>query len=156
MISGIMMAITASDKSTSYNTGYNTVAAATRPTDVYTYPVKTANPVLYDTKLDIPDDLLRDIASQKGFVDTVYVTNTDTIIKQVTKVKWRQAPVPDPIVQTDTIQVPVYYLAPQVGNKEGPTEQCISVYEVHKVDEICPEPTNASMEPVNELDIGDE
>ena len=42
--------------------------------------------------------------------------------------------------------------ATQVGTKEGPTEECVSVYEVHKVDEICPENTNSSVEPVNELD----
>lgn len=58
---------------------------------------------------------------------------------QVTKIKWRTGPAPPPIVQKDTIRVPVYYLATQVGIKEEPTGECISVYEVHKVDEICPE-----------------
>lgn len=63
--------------------------------------------------------------------------------RQVIKVKWRKVPVPGPVVR-DTVQVPTYYLATQVGNKEGPTGECISVYEVHKVDEICSGTTNSS------------
>lgn len=78
--------------------------------------------------------------------------------KQVTKVKWKTAPAPPPVVKEkimkvqDTIVVPVYYLATQVGNKERPTGKCISVYEVHQVDEICPEDTNSSTKHVKEHD----
>lgn len=139
MISGIMMAITASDPSP--GTGYKTLAAATLPHQ------------MSDTdRMIIPQDLLRDFAKKNEVLDTVYITKTDTIKEQVTKVKWRKAPVPKPIVERDTIQVPVYYLATQVGNKEGPKGECISVYEVHKVDEICPEITNSSVELINESD----
>ena len=127
MISGIMLA-TANDSSS--KDGYKTLAAATpMPQQLYGNIV---NP------LNLSEDLVRDLAKQKGVQDTVYITKTDTIKEQVTKVKWRKAPAPAPVAP-DTIQVPVYYLATQVGNKEGPTGECISVYEVHKVDEICPE-----------------
>lgn len=94
-------------------------------------------------KFDLPKDLSLDL-EKKNAKDTVYITKTDTIKQQVTKVKWRQAPVPDPIVVRDTIREAHYYLATQVGNKEGPTDQCISVYELQKVDELCPENTNSS------------
>ena len=117
-------------------------------------------PTLQDTgTVDIPEYLLRDLAKKKGVLDTVYITKTDTIKEQVTKVKVKKVPVPSNVVEVnvsptriDTIQVPVYYLATQVGNKEGPTGECISVYEVHKVDEICPETTNSSVELVIEPD----
>lgn len=127
MISGIMLA-TANDSSS--KDGYKTLAAAV-PMSQQLY-ANTINP------LNLSEDLVRDLAKQKGVQDTVYITKTDTIKEQVTKVKWRKAPAPAPVAP-DTILVPVYYLATQVGNKEGPTGECISVYEVHKVDEICPE-----------------
>lgn len=147
MISGIMMALTASDPSP--GTGYKTMAAATMP-----YVYTPTFPVLQrDTgTLDMPEDLVRDIAKRKGLLDTVYITKTDTIKEEVTKVKWRKAPVPTPIVVRDTIREAHYYLATQVGTKEGPKDQCIPVYEVHKVDELCPEIINSSVKPVSELD----
>lgn len=147
MISGIMMALTASDPSP--GTGYKTAAAATIA-KVYTPIVPR---ITADTgTIDISKDLVRDLAIQKGVLDTVYITKTDTIIEQVTKVKWRQAHAPDTVVMRDTIREAHYYLATQVGDKEGPTGECISVYEVHKVDEICPEITNSSVEHSNEFD----
>lgn len=132
------------------------MSAATIPSYMPTFPVIQAEA---DT-LNISEDLLRDLAKRKGVLDTVFVTKTDTIKEQVTKVKWKKVPVPSPVIEvnvessrTDTIQVPVYYLATQVGNKEGPTGECMSVYEVHKVDEICPpETANSSTEPVTQLD----
>ena len=143
MISGVMMALTASDPSP--GTGYKTIAAAT-----VAHP-QTPFPVLVDTNvIDIPEDLLIDFAKKKGVLDTVYITKTDTVIEQVTKVKWRRAAAPKPIVIRDTIREAHYYLATQVGNKEGPTDKCISVYEVHEVDKICPETTNSSVESMNE------
>lgn len=155
MISGIMMAITASDPSP--GTGYKTAAAATLP-----YVYNPAFPItVSDTNtIDLSEDLVRDLAKRKGVLDTVYITKTDTIKEQVTKVKWRKVSAPSPVMEinvtsshrTDTIQVPVYYLATQVGNKEGPTGKCISVYEVHKVDEICPDNTNSSVKLVTEQD----
>lgn len=148
MISGIMMAITASDPSP--GTGYKTMSAATRM--VYN-PFQTVQ----DTGvISLSEDLVRDLAKKKGVLDTVYITKTDTIKEQVTKVKVKKVPVPSNVMEinvqarTDTIQVPVYYLATQVGNKEGPTGECISVYEVHKVDEICPETTSSSVQGTNE------
>lgn len=67
--------------------------------------------------------------------------------KQVTKVKWRTGPAPPPkIVEKiikDTVKVPVYYLATQVEKKEDSSDECIPVYEIRKVDEICPN-TNSS------------
>jgi hypothetical protein len=147
MVSGIMMAITASDPSP--GTGYKTMMAATLP-QVYTPAFPTMQ---CDTgMLDIPEDLVRDLAKRNGLLDTVYITKTDTVKEEVTKVKWRQAPAPDPVVLRDTIRETHYYLATQVGMKEGPTDQCIPIYEVHKVDEICPEIINSSVELVNESD----
>ena len=151
MISGIMMALHASDPSP--QTGYKTIAASTMP-KVYTsvYEVKDTG------QLDLSEDFVRSLAKQKGVLDTVFITKTDTIKEQVTKVKVKKVPVPSNVMEinvqarTDTIQVPVYYLATQVGSKEGPTGECISVYEVHKVDEICPEITNSSVELSNESD----
>lgn len=139
MVSGIMMAI-----STSNDTGidgYKSVSAAT---------------VSYDPNVvkmpSVPQNLLQGL--NKNVPDTVYITKTDTIKEQVTMIKWQKASAPKPVVKTklitktvevrDTIQVPVYYLATQTGKKEGPADQCVSVYEVHKVDEICPENINSS------------
>lgn len=129
---GIAIALTPETSTT----GYKSMYAAT--TD-YVYPTIDLS------KMQIPKDLSLDLAKKKAS-DTVYITKTDTVPKQVTMVKWRQAPAPDPIVVRDTIWETRYYLAKQVGNKEGPTEQCIPVYEVHKVNELCPENTNSSTE----------
>ena len=144
MISGIMMAITASDPSPGNN--YKTVAAATPKMYIPTFPELKA-----DTgTIDLSDDLVRDIAKKKGVLDTVYITKTDTIKEQVTKVKWRKASAPTPVVKRDTIQVPVYYLATQVETKEDSTGQCIPVYELRKVDELCTGTKTSSVEDVNE------
>ena len=148
MISGIMMALTASDPSP--GTGYKTMAAATIP---QTY-APTFSMLPCDTGLfDIPEDLVRDLAKRKGLLDTVYVTKTDTIREEVTKVKWRKVPAPAPIIVRDTIREAHYYLATQVGMKEGPTDQCIPIYEVHKVDEICSKTTISSVEDTVEYHI---
>ena len=151
MISGIMMAITAQEPSPPGN--YKAATAAIPSQPLYT-PF-----VVHQTDtgtLDLPEDLIRDFARKKGIQDTVYITKTDTV--PVTKVKVKKVPVPSNVMEInvttrrDTIQVPVYYLATQVGTKEGPTGECISVYEIHKVDEICPENINSSVQPINELD----
>ena len=143
MISGIMLA-TANDSSS--DTGYKTIAAAV--------PIQRYAPAL-------PQDLLLDLAKMKSS-DTSEVT-TDSVNSelvdslkqrisdleekgQVTKVKWRRAPAPAPVVVRDTIRETHYYLAKQVGNKEGPNGECIPVYEVHKVGEVCPEISNSSTE----------
>lgn len=141
MISGIIMAIQKEDP-TSDNNGYKTIAAAT----------SYQNTILPRM---IPKGLETDFTFQ-SVRDTVYITKTDTIKEQVTKVKWKKVSVPSPIVKTkviktrDTIQVPVYYLTKQIGSKEEPTDKCVSVYEVHKVNEICPEDINSSAKCVNE------
>ena len=109
------------------------------------------------SSFDLSEDLVRDFAKKKGVVDTVYITKTDTIKQQVTKVKVKKVPVPSNVMEinvtansrTDTIQVPVYYLATQVGNKEGPNNECIPIYELRKVDEICP---HSSVELINKSD----
>jgi hypothetical protein len=147
MISGIMMAITASDPSP--GTSYKTISAATLPQSyIPTYPVLKCDTGM----LDLSEDLVRDLAKRKGVLDTVYITKTDTIKEQVTKIKWRKAPVPSPVVVRDTIVETHYYIAKQVGMKEGPKDECIPVYEVHKVDEICPETINSSVQLMNESD----
>lgn len=142
------MALTASDPSP--GTGYKTIAASTmiQVPSPAVFPMTAADTCI----IDMPEDLIRDLAKRKGVLDTVCITKTDTIIEQVTKVKWRTAPAPEPIIVRDTIREAHYYLATQVGNKESPTDECISVYEVHKVDEICPETTNSSVRPMNESD----
>jgi hypothetical protein len=147
MISGIMMAITASDPSP--GTNYKTISAATPSQPLYIpYTIQKT-----DTgTLDLSEDLVRDLAKKKGLLDTVYITKTDTVKEEVTKVKWRKAPVPAPIVVRDTIREAHYYLATQVGMKDGPKDQCIPIYEVHKVDELCPEIINSSGELMNESD----
>ena len=148
MVSGIMMAITASDQSP--GTSYKTIAAATVP-QIYgsSIPMELSK----DTgMLDIPEEFVRNLAKQKGVLDTVYITKTDTIKEQVTKVKWRRNPVPTTVVMRDTIREAHYYLATQVDKKEGSTGECISVYEVHEIDKICPENNNSSIKLMNELD----
>lgn len=147
MISGIMLAKRSADPSPGI--GYKEMSAATP----INYQIPSGNKLEYPT---LPQDLLLDLAKKQGLNETAQTTvgvdsaTVDSLKqrivyleqkRQVTKVKWRQAPAPDPIVHTDTIQVPVYYLATQVGTREGPTGECISVYEVHQVDEICPENT---------------
>lgn len=151
MISGIMMAITASDPSPGI--GYKTMQAAT--TNQYMYYPKIVQQTDTGT-LDLSEDLIRDLAKRKGVLDTVYITKTDTIKEQVTKMKRRKVTAPSPVMEInvvsrrDTIQVPVYYLATQIGMKEEPTGKCISIYEVHKVDEICTDSINSSAESVTE------
>ena len=160
-ISGIMMAVTASDPSP--GSGYKTLSAATLP--YLRLPSADTGTIAYPI---IPQDLLLDLAKKKGLntteqtsvgVDSATVDSLKQRIvdleqrRQVTKVKWRRAPALKPIVKSDTIRVPVYYLATQVGNKEGPTGECISVYEVHKVDKICPENLNSSVEDTTEYHI---
>lgn len=151
MISGIMMAITEHDKSS--NTGYKTITAATLPA-ITTFPN-----IVNNESLDLSEDLVRDLAKKKGVLDTVYITKTDTIKEQVTKVKVKKVPVPSNVMEInvsptriDTVKVPVYYIATQVGMKEGPKDKCVSVYEVHEVDKICPETNNSSIMPTNTLD----
>lgn len=136
--------------------GYNTIHAASPP---HFEKMNTAS---------LPQDLLLDLAKQKSLSIAEKTTaNTDSSLidslknrimileqkGQVTKVKWRKVLVPKPVIQKDTVNVPVYYIATQVGNKEGPTGECISVYEVHKVDEICPETINSSTKGINEYHI---
>lgn len=152
-LAGVMMAITASDQSPGVNN--KAIHASTTPQYAYSFPTVNHPAV---GSIDLSEDLIRDLAKNKGVLDTVYITKTDTITEQVTKVKVKKVPVPSNVIEVnvparrDTIQVPVYYLATQVGNKEGPTGECISVYEVHKVDEICPENIISSVEHVNERD----
>lgn len=160
MVSGIMMAVTASDPSP--GTGYKSISAATV---LQLHPSMDAGTIEFPT---LPQDLLLDLAKKQGLdatKETVVVVDTAVVdslkqrivdleqTRQVTKVKWRRAPAPSPIIERDTIQVPVYYLATQVGNKEGPTGECISVYEVHKVDEICSGTTISSAEGMNEYHV---
>lgn len=168
MIAGISMAITVKDPSYAKD-GYKTMAAATLPNAVQL-------PNLDDSRLHVPLDLLLDEAKRQNVLGNASAVNVDPNSEkidslqnrisyleekeQATRDSMAKAPAPKPIVKTrvitrhthttDTIHVPVYYLATQVGNKEGPTEECISVYEVHKVDEICPENTNSSEKHVNE------
>lgn len=126
MIAGVAMAIHRSDPSNNPY-GYKTMSAATLP---------QVRPELLNG-MQLPLDLRLDQAKRNSAPDTVFITKTDTITKQVTKVKWKKVPVPSPVIR-DTLYVPRYYLATQVGNKEGPMDNCIQVYELQKVDEICP------------------
>lgn len=160
-LSGVMKAITDSDPSPGQS--YKAISAATLPRPVLSIPSADTGTIA------LPQDLLLDLAKKQGLnvfagkttagVDSALVDSLQQRIialeqiRQVTKVKWRRVPAPVPIVERDTIQVPVYYLATQVGNKEGPTGECISIYEVHKVDEICPEMTISSVEGTNEYHI---
>lgn len=139
LLSGVMMAITASDPSP--GTGYKTMNAGTVPVLTYDMPNST---------VQLPQDLYLDLKKPN---DTVFitVTKTDTIEKKVQTVKWRRTPAPKPVVVRDTIREAHYYLAKQVGNKEGPTGECIPIYEVHKVDEICPEIPDSCVD----NDVGD-
>ena len=127
-----------------------------------------AIPVSNDGTVMLPQDLSLDLA-KKGLSASEQTTedaNVATIdslnrriselerTRQVTKVKWKKAPAPPPVAP-DTIRVPVYYLATQVGNKESPTGECISIYEVHKVDEICTGTTISSEGDINEYHVKD-
>lgn len=138
MISGIMLAIPALDRSR--NTGYSTVAAATLSS--YNIP-NNVNSIVA-----LPQDLSSGLA-EKSVLDTVYITKTDTIKEQVTKVKWRKVRVPTSVVNRDTVHVPVYYIATRV-DKEGSTGECTPVYELKQVDRLCPEIINSSVQSINE------
>ena len=159
-LSGVMKAITDSDPSP--GTGYKTMSAAPVLRPVLSFPSADTGTIA------LPQDLLLDLAKKQGLNITAQTTvDVDSAVvdslkqrivdleqtRQVTKVKWRRAPAPAPIVERDTVHVPVYYLATQVGNKEGPTGECISVYEVHKVDEICSGTTISSAEGTTEYHI---
>lgn len=119
----------------------------------------------------LPRDLQLDLAKNAptaealitNAVDSAIVDSLNNVITQlkqkepVTKVRWMRGPAPPPIVKTkvvelhttDTVHVPVYYLATRV-DKEGSTGQCTPIYEVRKVDEICPQVINSSDSYVNE------
>lgn len=87
------------------------------------------------------------------------ITQLETKVKATTK-NVVKGPAPPTIVKTrvkfiehhttDTIHVPVYYIATQVDTKEESTGQCTPIYEVRKVDEICPQTLNSSDRNVNE------
>lgn len=142
--SGGMLAISKSEVSSSSN--YKTMYAMTRPVPQI---VGTTHNV--DTSMVLPQDLLLGLAKKQGALDTVYITKTDTITEQVTTVKVKKVAVPSPVIdinvtsecRVDTVEKPVYYLATQSGVKEGPDGKCVKVYEIHQVDEICPEKANS-------------
>lgn len=124
--------------------------ASTAP-NVYAFPRNNISPV------DLSEDLVRDLAKKYGVQDTVYVTKTDTIIERVQTVKRRKVAVPTPVVMRDTIREAHYYLIKQVGTKENPTGDCIPVYEVHKVNEVCPDENNSSVihTPQYDIEVGE-
>lgn len=121
------------------------------------------------SQMQIPRDLLLDASRNTNVkeltpmvevqFDSIKVDSLNRRVKEleskssVVKTKWLKAPAPKPIVKTVRDTVPIYYLATQVGNKEGPTGECISVYEVHKVDEICSEISNSSVKGAIEYHI---
>ena len=153
MISGIMMAIQTNNEQPLPITGYKTLSAAMRP-QVY---MPAFNSVKGSGSLNLPETPAMGFVNSNKSQDTVIITKTDTIERLVTKVIFRKVPVPSKIVKTnaqkvriDTIQVPVYYPVKQVGIKESPTDKCISVFELRKVDEICPETTNSYAKSANE------
>jgi hypothetical protein len=163
LLSGVLIALVANDLSP--GNGYKQATAATLP-EIVVYP-QTMDVA------SLPKDLLLDLAKQQGLniseeqttsdVDSAMIDSLQQRIqileqrKPVTMVKWKKVPVPKPIVKRDTIREAHYYLATQVGTKEGPTGECIPIYEVHKVDEICPETNNSSMThtPQYDNDVGD-
>lgn len=146
LISGAFLALRNID--IGYDKSYNTISAATLP--------QYQTPQFGNSGVVLPLDLLLDQA-KKNVSTNSDVTSDDVNLmiqdslknrikyleskKQVTKVKWRTAPAPPPIVKEtiihDTVRsvvhVPVYYLATQ---KTEPGD-CIQVYEVKQVDEIC-------------------
>lgn len=150
-IAGIGIASTASDPSP--GTGYKTAAAATMQPLVL--PTGLQYNVTDNGQFDLSEEFVRTLAKEKGVLDTCYVYNTDTIEKVITK--WRKVPAPPPEIVRDTIREAYYYIATQVGNKEGPTGECIPIYEVHQVDEICTDNPNSSIERAIEYerDVGD-
>lgn len=156
------MAVTVSDPSP--GTGYKTMSTATMPAIVYNTSADTC-------PITLPQDLLLDLAKkQDSSTPEVTTGNADALLvdslrqrindleqaKSVTKVKWKRGSAPPPVIR-DTVEVPKYYLATQVGNKEGPSGECIRVYEVHEVDEICSGTTISSADGTTEyhIDVGD-
>lgn len=146
LISGALLALRNID--VGYNSGYKTISAATLP--------QYQTPQFGNSGVVLPLDLLLDQAKKNVSTDSGVTTDdVDLMIqdslknrikyleskKQVTKVKWRTAPAPPPIVKetiihdtiTNVVHVPVYYLATQ---KNGPGD-CTTVYELKQVDEIC-------------------
>ena len=121
--------------------GYKTMSAATLP--VYS---QDTNPIAYPKLPIIPSPECGSTSSQESeltsdfkeslLIDSLY-KEIDHLAAQepVVKVKWKQAPAPDPIVIRDTVSI--YYLARQVGSRDDP-DNCIEIYELQQVDEICP------------------
>lgn len=146
-------------------TGYKTVAAATIPQ--FMTPQGGTDPIALPM---LPKDLLLDLAKEQNLLLTDNSPSvTDPLVdslknrisylegqQPVVKVKWKKGPAPPPVIR-DTVEVPKYYLATQVGNKEGPSGECIQVYEVHQVDEICSGTTISSADGTTEyhIDVGD-
>lgn len=113
MISGIMMALHTEDVEYSPS---GIVANAAIPYHEFQHPV-------LEQKVDS-----QSIATVPETSSVEKTGKTDTVYIQVPTKKVRKAPAPKYIVKTDTL----YYLATQVGNKEGPIET--PIYEVRRVD----------------------
>ena len=133
MVCGIMMAVTASDPSSN---SYKTMSAATLSLSTPA-PIAAVPPV--DHLIGYERNVSGTTELTNPYVDSLKTRISMLEKKQVTKVKWRKVAVPTPVVMRDTIRETHYYLATQVGNKEGPMGECIPIYEVHKVNEVCPE-----------------
>ena len=169
-IFGIGLAISTLDSATFSNA--QTISAGTiQSLPDFDIPAQTAvvdySSMPLDLQLDQAKKASVDVGITTAETESAKIDSLNKVIakleqtKQVTKVKWRTGPAPPPIVKTrvvektitDTVRVPVYYLA-TVEKKEDSTGQCIPVYEVRKVNEICPEITNSSSGYVNERASG--
>ena len=87
------------------------------------------------SNVQLPLDL--QLSQAKNATDTVFVTKTDTVIKQVTKVKWKKVHTPSPMVEKtkpDTVMVtaPVYYLIKCKENSEG---NDVSIFETQEIND---------------------
>ena len=155
MISGIMIALSGTDPPTEYPE-YKTLAAATLSD--YNVPHTGISSYLpQNPSLDLVESTTE--STETPSEDSIAQATIDSLKNQIellrsekTTKKQQKVPAPKLVVKTkriyvrDTIQVPVHYNNPQVGIKENPTENCISVYEVHKVGEICSENKTSSAE----------
>jgi len=87
------------------------------------------------SNVQLPLDL--QLSQAQKATDTVFVTKTDTVIKQVTKVKWKKVHTPSPMVEkakpdTVMVNVPVYYL---IKCKERSDSNDVSIFETQEIND---------------------
>lgn len=137
-IAGVTLAI--SNYESRRTDGYNAMSAAVLPN--FGFPKIDTNTMVIpqgfspNLKKQSPDT--EELTTQNITIDSLR-NRIEYLEKkgQVTKVIRRKVRVPTPVVEKDTVRI--YYLATQVSSREGSSGECIPVFEVKKVNSLCPE-----------------